>query len=99
VEERPVSNTVTIVPVATTKPQRRAPRKLDGKWLVKIRITAHSEADAEQARALIEELLSSVQCRMQTPHQGSNPKYADDPKWMSYGDFVLPAKTKRGSRK
>lgn len=80
-----------------TKPQRRSPRKLDGKRIVKLRITADSEEDAEAARELIEGLLSDAQCRMQTPRQGSNPKYADDPKWMSYGDFVLPERRQRAT--
>lgn len=77
-------------PAIVAVPTRRAARKLEGKRIVKIRITADSEADAEAARTLIEEALAAAQCRMQTPRQGSNPKYADDPKWMSYGDFVLP---------
>ncbi len=93
-----MSKRVTIVAVPTAKPERRSPRKLDGKRIIKIRITADNEADAEQARALIEQALAGAQCRLQSPRQGNNPKYADAPKWMSYGDFVLPATTKRGAR-
>lgn len=88
----------TIVTVPTAERTRRSPRKLDGKRIVKIRITADSEADADAARALIEDALAGAQCRMQTPRQGSNPKYADDPKWMSYGDFVLPERRARKGR-
>lgn len=80
--------------LAPTK-TRRQPRQLDGKRVVKIRIVADCEEDADQARALVEQLLARLECRMQAPREGQNPKYADEQKWMSYGDFVLPGKGKR----
>lgn len=74
---------------------RRPPRQLDGKRVVKIRITADCEADAEEARAIIEHVLATHQARMQTPREGSNPKYIDAQKWMSYGDFTLSGKRRK----
>lgn len=81
-----------------TKPARRSPRKLRGGPIVKLRITADSEAEAEQARQLIEQLLASLNCRMQRPRAGSNPKYADAQKWISYGDIELPASKRKRKR-
>jgi len=80
---------------ATVPAKRRAPRKLNRGPIVKIRLTADDEETAERAAALVEEALAAQQCRMQRPRQGSNPKYADDPKWMSYGDFELVTKGRK----
>jgi hypothetical protein len=68
--------------------------------LIKIRITADSEAEAITAVALVEQQLAKLNCRMLRPRVGSNPKYADDPKWLAYGDFeITGAQTTRLRRK
>jgi len=84
----------------TVPARRRSPRKLGGGPLLKLRLTADSEEDAQRACELVEDLLAHLNCRMQRPRQGSNPKYADDPKWLAYGDFELPAtrRQRKGSR-
>ncbi|KPV48697.1 hypothetical protein SE17_36675, partial [Kouleothrix aurantiaca] len=58
---------------------------------IRLRITAATEAEAEQARRLIEQLLATLNCQMQPARAGANPRYATAPRWMSYGDFELPA--------
>lgn len=52
---------------------------------VKIRIQADSEEECEALRAhLLEEHPGLT---LGAPRVGRNPKYAADPKWMSYGDL------------
>ena len=63
---------------------------------IRLRITAATEAEAEQARRLIQQLLAVLNCRMRTPRAGSNPKYAE--RWISYGDLELPAGRPRRRR-
>ena len=64
---------------------------------IKLRITASTEAEAEQARVLIQQLLAVLNCRMRTPRAGSNPNYAE--RWMSYGEFELPARAPARKRR
>lgn len=82
----------------TVPARRRSPRKRSGGPVIKIRLTAGCEDDAQRACELVEELLTALNCRMQRPRTGNNPKYADDPKWLAYGDFELPAKKQRKRR-
>ena len=63
---------------------------------IRLRISAPTEAEAEQARGLIQQLLAVLNCRMRTPRAGSNPKYAE--RWISYGDLELPAGRPRRRR-
>jgi hypothetical protein len=78
-------------------PKRCSPRKRSGRPVIKIRLTAESQDDAELACAVVEELLATLQCRMQAPRPGGNPRYADDPKVLAYGDFELPPVKRRRS--
>ncbi|MFV9507898.1 MAG: hypothetical protein AB4911_25400 [Oscillochloridaceae bacterium umkhey_bin13] len=55
---------------------------------VKIRITADSAEDAELIRAHLERTLAPG-LKLAKARQGSNPKYADDPKWLAYGTLTL----------
>jgi hypothetical protein len=94
----PETDRVTGMPLLVDSdpaPKRRSPRKLGGGAVIKLRITADSEDDALRACALVEELLAELNCRMQRPRQGGNPRYADDPKFLAYGDFELPLVTRR----
>ena len=68
-----------------------------GPLRIRLRITAATQAEAEQARVLIQQLLAVLKCRMRTPRAGSNPKYAE--RWMSYGDFELPTARPRKRRR
>lgn len=74
---------------------------------VKIRITADNEDDATQAREYLKSLLGSG-LSLAKPRQGTNPKYADNQKYMCYGevDFTpgisqlrIAAPTRRRARK
>ena len=64
---------------------------------IRLRISAPTEAEAEQARVLIQQLLAVLNCRMRTPRAGSNPNYAE--RWMSYGEFELPARAPARKRR
>ena len=82
------------------QPNRSAQPKRRGGTVIKLRITADTAADAEQARVLLEQLLASLHCHMRPPRAGANPHCASPPIWLSYGAFVLPApatKLKRAS--
>jgi hypothetical protein len=74
---------------------------------VKIRITADNEADATQAREYLKALMGDG-LTLAKPRQGTNPKYADNQKYMCYGEYdftpgvtqlSMPATTRRRTRK
>lgn len=52
---------------------------------IKIRLCADDEPSCRQAIDLVETALPNA--RMQSPRQGSNPKYAEQQKWFSYGEI------------
>ncbi|HEU4323314.1 MAG TPA: hypothetical protein VFS21_09185 [Roseiflexaceae bacterium] len=75
--------------MTTTKPAPRTRRrraKGAATRVVKLRICAETEADCEAARRLLE---NATGCRMGKPRAGSNPKYADSQKWLSYGEWEI----------
>lgn len=67
--------------------------------IIKLRITADNEEAATRAVTLIEAALSKYGCKIARPRQGSNPKYANDPKYLAYGDMVIagPPKKRRST--
>lgn len=64
---------------------------LSGHWkggrdlTIKIRLTGDSEQEVLDAIEICEQLLPN--CVITSPRQGRNPKYADDPKWLAYGEM------------
>lgn len=52
--------------------------------MVKIRICGDTENEVDTVIELFENLFPEM--RWSTPRQGSNPKYAEDQKWFSYGE-------------
>jgi len=56
-------------------------------FTVKIRLMADSEEECEAVRAHLLALHPGL--ALGAPREGSNPKYAANQKWSSYGDIVL----------
>jgi len=52
---------------------------------IRIRITADNEKECDQMRKHF--LKSHPQLIMSKPRKGSNPKYIENQKWFSYGDY------------
>lgn len=71
-------------PKPTTRPlrSRRGPRRV-----VKLRIQADSEADCLAACARVAAALPG--CTLRRPRPGNNPRYAGQPRWISYGQLEL----------
>lgn len=72
------------------------------RFQVKVRIVADSQEDCDAARAYLEALLGD-RFSMRRGREGSNPKYAQDPKVLAYGELRLTAqavhaKTRRRTR-
>ena len=65
---------------------------------IRLRISAPTEAEAEQARVLIQQLLATLNCQMQPARAGANPRYATAPRWLCYGSIELPAARPRRRR-
>ena len=66
--------------------------------IIKLRITADDESAATTAIAILEAALARYGCKLARPRMGSNPKYADQPKYLAYGDMVIagePPKRRR----
>lgn len=55
---------------------------------VKIRITSDSAEDAEHARDYLLKRLPGLS--LATARKGNNPKYADNPQVLAYGDLDVP---------
>jgi hypothetical protein len=66
---------------------------------IRLRISAATEAEAEQARRLIEQLLATLNCQMQPARAGANPRYVTAPRWLCYGSIELPALPARKRRR
>lgn len=66
--------------------------------VIKIRLCADDEPTCREGIELVEQALPNA--RMQSPRQGSNPKYADQQKWFAYGELdTSKAKVTRRRRK
>jgi hypothetical protein len=66
--------------------------------MIKIRITGDSAAECEATRQLLLSLLPGA--TFAKPREGTNPKYAGNQKWMSYGEMELStARTQRVTRR
>lgn len=78
-----------VKPPVTRPRRRRTPRSASP--VVRVRIAAVSEAECLAACARIVAALPG--CRMQRPRPGNNPKYADNPRWFSYGAWELEPTT------
>jgi len=63
---------------------------------VKIRLMGRP-ADVERVRKHL--LKKHDQMILGKLRQGSNPKYADDQKWFSYGDYIIGKIRRRRSQK
>jgi hypothetical protein len=93
--ERELERATRPAPAPATKSRRRAPRKRSGGPIIEVRLKADNEEQAQQACAIVEKLLATLNCRMQRPRQGTNPKYEGNQRWMVYGDFDLPTATEK----
>ena len=55
--------------------------------IVKVRLQGDSEEEVEAAKRHL--LAKHVGLCLSSPREGSNPRYRDNQKWMSYGDLVF----------
>lgn len=53
--------------------------------IIKIRLCTEDEPACRAGIDLVERAL--LNARMQSPRQGSNPKYAEQQKWFAYGEI------------
>jgi hypothetical protein len=67
--------------------------------IIKLRLCADNEADAQKARDIVEAALAKYGCRLATPRAGRNPKYADAQKVFSYGELVINAPAPKRKRR
>lgn len=61
---------------------------------VKVRIQGEKEAVERLKKILLERCEELI---LASPREGTNPKYADNQKWSSYGDFKFNTVRKRRS--
>lgn len=54
---------------------------------VKLRLTGDSEQEVRAAIAHVQQYLPGA--KMLKPREGSNPRYADNQKWFSYGELTM----------
>lgn len=55
--------------------------------LIKIRLTADTRDECEAARDYLHATLGDS-CRLETPREGRNPRYAGEQKWFCYGQIT-----------
>lgn len=56
--------------------------------VVKVRLQADSEPEAQKALEVVEKALKGA-CRLYKPREGTNPKYEGNQKWAVYGELDL----------